>query len=116
MARKFVIDAELVISKGEQVLLNRRRLELLRQIRETGSILAASKQMSMSYQQAWNYIREINFLAPVPVVVRKRGGANGGGASVTKYGLTLIGRILRIEERHQEFLSLLNDDLDECFL
>ncbi|MDR1722356.1 MAG: LysR family transcriptional regulator [Tannerella sp.] len=115
MHKAFEIGARMEISKGGNVFLNNRRIELLKQIRSTGSILAASKEMRISYQMAWTYIKEINALSPLPVVVRQRGGSNGGGATLTKYGLMLVGKYLQMDERLHEFLKNFEADLDDCF-
>lgn len=112
----FHIDTEITVKKGDQIFLNRKRIDLIRNIRYSGSILSASKAMNISYQQAWTYIKEINELSPLPVVVRQRGGSNGGGAVVTPYGLDLIEKYIKMEQMQQEYLVSLNKILDDCFL
>ena len=119
MAKKhysFYIDTEIVVKKGGEVFLNRKRIELIRNIRYSGSILSASKTLKMSYQQAWTYIKEINELSPLPIVTRQRGGSNGGGAVVTTYGLELIEKYMKMEEMQAEYLKSLDSVLDDCFL
>ncbi|MDR3261917.1 MAG: LysR family transcriptional regulator [Tannerella sp.] len=101
------------IEKNGACFLNPKRVELLKLIHERGSILAASKEMRMSYQQAWMVIKDINTTAPLPVVTRQRGGANGGGAVITGFGLQLIERYNRIQFRYQMYLRELDNDLQE---
>ncbi len=114
--RPFEVDTEITVRKGEQVFLNRKRISLIKNIRYSGSILSASKAMKMSYQQAWNFIKEINELSPLPIVIRQRGGSNGGGAVVTPYGLELIEKYMKMEQMQGEYLNSLNEILDTCFL
>jgi molybdate transport system regulatory protein len=114
MHKAFKITADIEIRKDGTLFLNRKRIELLRRIRSTGSILAASKEMGISYQMAWTYIKELNALSPLPAVVRKRGGVNGGGAEVTEYGVSLIRKFLFAEQKHEEYLSALDEEIDLC--
>ncbi|MDR3253204.1 MAG: LysR family transcriptional regulator [Tannerella sp.] len=99
------------IEKNGACFLNSRRIELLGLIREHGSILSASKALRMSYQQAWSIIRDINSSSPLPVVVRQRGGANGGGAVVTEYGQNLISRYESLLYRFNRCIAEMDDEL-----
>ncbi|MDR2086759.1 MAG: LysR family transcriptional regulator [Dysgonamonadaceae bacterium] len=114
--RIFTLSACLEIRKGDKLFLNTKRIELLRQLRQGGSIQAAAMAMHISYQLAWNYINEINSLSPVPIVVRKRGGADGGGAELTKYGAALVGNFMRMQEMHHDYLQTLESTIDGCLL
>jgi len=113
MYKPFRIANRLEIVKNGACFLDEKRIELLRLVWQHGSILAASKEMRMSYQQAWYIISDINATAPLPVVVRQRGGANGGGATMTDYGLRLINRYVALSERFEECIASLDNDLQE---
>jgi molybdate transport system regulatory protein len=115
MHKAFTITADLEIRKNGKLFLDRKRIELLRRIRLTGSILSASKDMKMSYQMAWTYIKEMNAISPLPVVTRQRGGINGGGAGVTEYGMSLVRRFSLVKQKHEEYLFTLEDEMDLCF-
>jgi molybdate transport system regulatory protein len=115
MRSVFKLTADMEVVKNGTLFLNGKRIALLKQIRHTGSILAASKVLGMSYQMAWTYIKEINAVSPLPVVKRQRGGVNGGGAEVTEYGHALVGKFLLIEQKHSEYLFALEDEMDLCF-
>jgi molybdate transport system regulatory protein len=112
----FQLDAEITVKKNNQIFLNRKRIDLVRNIRYSGSILSASKTMKISYQQAWTFIKEMNELSPLPIVTRQRGGSNGGGAVVTSYGLELIEKYMKMEQMQNEYLVSLGEVLDSCFL
>ncbi|MDR2691428.1 MAG: LysR family transcriptional regulator [Dysgonamonadaceae bacterium] len=115
MHKAFKIAADIEIRKNGTLFLDRKRIELLRRIRLSGSILAASKEMKMSYQMAWIYIKEMNAVSPLPIVTMQRGGTNGGGAGLTEYGLSLVGKFLLVEQKHKDYLSVLEEDMDICF-
>lgn len=112
----FQIDTEITVKKDNQIFLNKKRIELIGNIRYTGSILSASKAMKISYQQAWTFIKEMNELSPLPVVIRQRGGSNGGGAVVTRFGLELLEKYHKMELMQQEYLVSLGEILETCFL
>jgi molybdate transport system regulatory protein len=112
MHRPFRIANRLEIEKNGNCFLNPKRVELLKLILTRGSILSASKELKMSYQQAWTIIREINSASPLPIVVRQRGGTNGGGAVITKYGLEVMRCYEVISHRLIQCLDELNEELD----
>lgn len=51
----------------------------------------------MSYNRAWTLVREINGLFREPLVASARGGAAGGGASLTDAGEEVLARYTRME-------------------
>ena len=75
-------DAPLVLGPG--------KAELLRLIGQHGSISAAGRQMGMSYKRAWSLVEEMNAAFAVPLVDSSRGGAGGGGATVTPAGQLVL--------------------------
>lgn len=62
------------------------KAELLERIDRTGSISAAGREMGMSYKRAWQLVEAMNALFREPLVESVRGGAKGGGATVTETG------------------------------
>ncbi|MDR1809290.1 MAG: LysR family transcriptional regulator [Prevotella sp.] len=116
MHQPFKITAKLQIEKNGSCFLNEKRVELLRRIDSCGSILSASKEMRMSYQQAWTIIKELNAISPLPVVMRQRGGVHGGGAVVSKFGLRLIEQFDKMKRQHNNYLSQMEDDILSCFI
>lgn len=115
MHKAFRIAGDIEIEKNGKLFLDKKRVALLRLIHSTGSILSASKEMNISYQLAWTYIKEINNRSPLPVVIRQRGGINGGGAKITNYGLTLVRNFLMIESKHKECIADLENEMKSCF-
>ncbi|GHT60774.1 hypothetical protein AGMMS50239_10370 [Bacteroidia bacterium] len=113
MYHPYKIISKLEIDKNGSCFLNPKRVELLQLIHERGSILAASKELRMSYQQAWTIIKDINATAPLPVVSRQRGGSNGGGAVLTNFGIKMLDRYAVIQRKYAQMLLDLDDDLQE---
>ena len=53
--------------------------------------------MDMSYKRAWDLVDEINRMCRQAAVERQTGGKNGGGATLTPFGATLVARYRKIE-------------------
>ena len=66
-------------------------------IQTCGSISAAGRAMEMSYKRAWDLVDEINRICRQAAVERQTGGKNGGGATLTPFGATLVARYRKIE-------------------
>lgn len=71
-------DSPLILGPG--------KAELLSRIARLGSISAAAREMGMSYKRAWTLVEEMNTAFAEPVIDSARGGAGGGGATVTSTG------------------------------
>ncbi|KUJ73318.1 molybdenum-binding transcriptional regulator [Ruegeria marisrubri] len=66
------------------------KAELLENISRTGSIAAAGREMGMSYKRAWQLVETMNDMFREPVVLSTRGGASGGGATLTETGQQVL--------------------------
>jgi len=89
--------AVIKIDFGTGVRLGPGKIKLLECITETGSISAAARAMDMSYRRAWLLVDELNGMFARPVVETAAGGAGGGGAKVTEFGLRIIGIFRQLE-------------------
>ncbi|MBW6417366.1 winged helix-turn-helix domain-containing protein [Celeribacter sp. PS-C1] len=83
---------------GDVLKLGPGKADLLEGIRDTGSIAAAGRGMSMSYKRAWSLVEEMNAAFRAPLVHSSRGGAQGGGASLTEMGERVLAHYRRLEE------------------
>jgi molybdate transport system regulatory protein len=73
------------------------KIQLLENIETCGSISAAGRAMDMSYKRAWDLVDEINRICRQAAVELQTGGKNGGGATLTPFGATLVARYRKIE-------------------
>lgn len=74
------------------------KADLLERIKETGSIAAAGRRMSMSYKRAWMLVEDLNRAFREPLVESSRGGASGGGARLTEAGEAVLANYRKLEE------------------
>jgi molybdate transport system regulatory protein len=73
------------------------KIRLLEAIGRTGSISQAGRSLDMSYRRAWLLVDDMNRCFREPVVTTQPGGAQGGGAALTPFGLELIEQYRSIE-------------------
>jgi molybdate transport system regulatory protein len=84
-----------------------KRLEILRQIGEVGSISEAARRSGVSYKAAWQALETLSNLAGTPLVGKVVGGAGGGGAELTDAGhKVLTGATLLAQARAAVFAQL----------
>ena len=87
------------------------RIELLENIVKVGSISRAAKEMNMSYKKSWKLIEGLNSMFEQPLVIKEKGGKQGGGAVVTERGLQVIKEFRRLELELMEFLATRKIDI-----
>jgi len=82
---------------GEEHKIGPGKIRLLEEVAEHGSISGAARSMKMAYRHAWEMVDDLNDCFDAPVLEAAPGGAAGGGAHLTAFGLRLIDRYRRME-------------------
>ena len=103
-------ELSLHIRLQQKLFADPRRIELLKRIKETGSISQGAKLAGISYKSAWDAINEMNGLADQTLVERATGGKGGGGAQLTRYGERLIQLFQLMEQIQQKAFNVLQND------
>lgn len=75
---------------GDLIALGPGKAELLEAIHASGSISAAGRILGMGYRRAWALVDTMNRCFQQPLVEAAPGGARGGGARVTAFGLEVL--------------------------
>ena len=73
------------------------KIRLLEAIGKTGSISRAGRALGMSYRRAWLLVDDMNRSFRSSVVATQPGGARGGGAELTEFGIALIAMYRAVE-------------------
>ncbi len=84
------MPASLSLSDALGHALSDKRIDILRQIGQGGSISQAARAVGVSYKAAWQAVDTLTNLAGTPLVKRAVGGAGGGGAVLTEAGQQLL--------------------------
>ncbi|MDC0725894.1 molybdenum-dependent transcriptional regulator [Phytobacter diazotrophicus] len=100
----------LTLKLQERLFADPRRINLLKQIEQTGSISQGAKNANISYKSAWDAINEMNQLSEQMLVERATGGKGGGGAVITRYGQRLIQLYDLLGQIQQKAFDVLSDD------
>lgn len=103
--KKYNITFRIWINSDGEKLLGIGRVELLQNIKNTGSITQAAKLMKMSYRQAWQMVTEMNERAKKPLVVKLLGGKSGGGAKLTYEGEKAIVEFYKLNDKVEALLK-----------
>ncbi|MCC6918459.1 MAG: LysR family transcriptional regulator [Alphaproteobacteria bacterium] len=82
---------------GKDGKLGPGKVALLEGIAAQGSIAKAAAAMKMSYRRAWLLVKATEELVGKPVVETAIGGAEGGGARLTKTGKAVVAAYREIE-------------------
>jgi molybdate transport system regulatory protein len=69
-----------------EIIMGPGKADVLRGIRDSGSISAAGRLYSMSYKRTWELVNRMNHDYKEPLVQTNTGGPHGGGAALTPMG------------------------------
>ncbi|MFN3375019.1 MAG: winged helix-turn-helix domain-containing protein [Burkholderiaceae bacterium] len=77
------------------------KADVLECIAETGSIAETGRRLGMSYQRVWSLVEAMNRDFLEPLVNKQRGGAAGGGATLTPTGVRVLKLYRAVEAKAQ---------------
>src|SRR6266436_5294685 len=84
--RRKLLLPRLRVMWGNDIALGPGKVDLLKHIQSSGSILKAAKAMNMSYMRAWKLLKTTESCFKQPLVTKSRGGKGGGNARLTEAG------------------------------
>jgi molybdate transport system regulatory protein len=112
--REPVLKPRFRIMIGATIALGPGKARLLQLVEETGSLNAAASRMKMSYMRAWTLVREMNGCFVSPLVLSRRGGAQGGGAHLSPLGKKVLALYLELESASSRADAPLWKELRGC--
>ena len=111
-ASKLTIKSKIWIEdENGNMVFGSGRLRILSAIEEHGSILAAAKELKMSYRAVWGKIRATEEHLGQRLLSRRVGGVRGGGSELTPLGKALVQRFRRLQLMSEEAADSLFQDL-----
>jgi molybdate transport system regulatory protein len=99
-------------AKGTNLSFGEGRWRLLKMLNETGSLKSASRDLGVSYRKAWGDLKKTESLFNAKLVLRERGGRDGGKMKLTEDGKKLVGAY---EELRGRLKSLVQEFYDHEF-
>lgn len=73
------------------------KIALLEEMRRTGSLSKAARELGMAYRRAWLLLQSLNGLFDEPLARATKGGVGGGGVELTPAGEDLISAYRHLE-------------------
>jgi molybdate transport system regulatory protein len=110
--KKLGIESSIWIERKKHPFISKRRIELLKCINKTGSLLKAAKSAKMSYKSAWDSLKNINDTAGTLLVKSVTGGKNGGGSVLTNTGHLYVRMYDKIYEEQKHFFETIERYMD----
>lgn len=83
-------------------------VQLLEQVEACGSLRSAAQSIHMAYSKAWTILKRAEQALGFPLIDARKGGKNGGGASVTEKGRAFL-------DRYSAFNSAVRQAADSMF-
>lgn len=108
MNTRLKADGRFWLTLDGRNFLGHGRIELLKRIRETGSISKAAKEMKMSYKAAWDAVDAMNAAWQSSLVE-----SGPSGSRLTGDAEQLIEAFQKAESRHAAFMLKLGLELSE---
>jgi molybdate transport system regulatory protein len=110
--KKLTIKSKIWIEDDTgDVVFGAGRMKILSAVQEHGSILGAAKELKMSYRAVWGKIKATEDRLGQPLLVRRPGGARGGGSELTPLGKALVERFRHLQTLTETAANTLFQDL-----
>jgi len=88
-----------LVTRDENSVINEEGFKLLTEIRHEQSIVAAARNMGISYRKAWGLLRQIESVLGFQLVGKHRGGKDGGKTELSVEGIELNDAYLDLKSR-----------------
>jgi molybdate transport system regulatory protein len=109
--REIRIQPRIRVLFGKEIAFGPGKADLLEEIRATGSISTAAKNMRLSYMRAWTLIQTMNTCFKKPLVTSARGGSKRGGATLTSFGETVLKLYRKMETDSKAAIKISSSQL-----
>jgi molybdate transport repressor ModE-like protein len=86
-----------LVTKEDDMVISEEGFTLLTEIKKEQSIVAASRNMGISYRKAWGLLRQIEYVLGFRLAGKHRGGKAGGKTELTLEGLELTDAFINLK-------------------
>lgn len=86
---------------------------ILQKIEETGSLMAATEALGITYRRTWGDLKQIEKKLGFPLLEKHRGGKDGGQTELTEKGKLLVKAFSRFHQRIEKEIKTAFDSFVE---
>ena len=86
-----------LVTGDEDIVINEEGFRLLIEIGKEQSIVAAARNMNISYRKAWGMLRDIEYILGFSLAGKRRGGKAGGRTTFTTEGKILLDAFMALK-------------------
>jgi len=97
--KRLRVKSKIWVEANGRLIFSDGRLALLEAVTELGSLRQAAHRLRMSYRAAWGLLKVSEEALGVKLLDVRIGGANGGGATLTREARDLIRCYRRVKSR-----------------
>jgi molybdate transport system regulatory protein len=112
-SNEFKVVGSLRLGKDDQNMLSDKRIFLLEQIGECGSITQAARAVGLSYKGAWDAVDAMNSMFGEPLVDSMTGGKGGGGTQLTATGIRIVDAHRALRREQKRFLEAASSGIED---
>jgi molybdate transport system regulatory protein len=110
--RKLAIKSRVWIEDEEgKIVFGAGRLRIFELVEAHGSILAAAKELQMSYRAVWGKIKATEDRLGQPLVRRKPDGTTRGGSELTPFAGTIMDGFRQLQNTLEKEADLLFENI-----
>ncbi|MCP4652716.1 MAG: LysR family transcriptional regulator [Candidatus Omnitrophica bacterium] len=99
------IKSKIWLDNEGKLIFGTGKSDILKAVKRTGSLNRAAKELNMSYRHAWSYIQSIEKRIGKQLLVKNKGGKDGGGATLTQYASDLLEKFDSLEKEVKVFVN-----------
>lgn len=106
------VKAKVWLDKDGQLIFGAGKSAIIKAIAKTGSLNGAAKALNMSYRHVWSAIQSIEKRMGKALLIKTKGGKDGGGAVITEYAKELIKKFDKLDD---DITAFVNKQYKEIF-
>jgi molybdate transport system regulatory protein len=111
--QQLMVTGSILLGKDAGSMLSDKRIALLEQIANSGSISQAAKVVGLSYKGAWDAVDAMNNMFGEPLVMTVTGGKGGGGTQLTHTGANIVDAYKVLQREQKRFLKAASQGIED---
>jgi molybdate transport system regulatory protein len=111
--QQLMVTGSILLGKDASSMLSDKRIALLEQIANSGSISQAAKVVGLSYKGAWDAVDAMNSMFGEPLVATMTGGKGGGGTQLTHSGANIVDAYKVLQREQKRFLAAASQGIND---